>query len=78
MTRAGSGDDTILDFSVSDDTLYLPGSNISLNSVADVIAAATATTQNGASGVLVDLSGGNSLFLVRLTLSDLTDINYEF
>lgn len=74
----GSGDDTILDFNVSDDTLYLPGSEIPLGSAADVIAAATATTQYSLSGVSIDLGGGNSLFLAGLTLGDLNSLTYAF
>jgi len=74
----GSGNDTITDFNTGEDTLYLPGSNIPLNSAADVIAAATATTQNSASGVLIDLGDGNSLFLEGLTVNDLAGLTYEF
>ena len=73
-----SGNDTITDFSADDDTLFFTGTATPLASAADVTAAATADTQNGMSGVLIDLGAGNSLFITGLSLNDLTDVTFIF
>lgn len=63
---AASGNDTVSDFNASEDSLDLSG-----NGITDLLGAAAETTQDGDAGVLIDLGGGNSVFLVGLTLTDL-------
>jgi len=70
-----SGDDTITDFSVTDDTLDLRFAAVDFTSLADVQAAASLTSVDGTAGVLIDLGGGNSVFIEDLTLTDLTSLD---
>lgn len=70
------GNNRVLDFSLAEDTLHLGGnSNFENGTRADVIAASTEATLEGLGGVLIDLGGGNSVFLLGLELSDLNSIN---
>ncbi len=71
---ADQGDDQITDFSVADDTLNLATTTTDFQSATDVLNAATA--QNG--GVMIDLGGGNSLFLDNINTSDISNINFIF
>lgn len=71
--RAGNGNDRIDDFAVLEDTIRLAGATTSFASAADVQAAAT--DQNG--GVLIDLGGGDSLFITGLNISDIANITFE-
>jgi len=64
---ASTGDDTITDFNVAEDELRLVNTVTDFTSTADVTAAAS--EQNG--GLLIDLGGGNSLFLEGLSISDI-------
>jgi len=73
-----SGNDSITDFDLSDDTLYFTNTAASLASAADVIAAAVGASENGESGVSIDLGGGNSVFIAGLSLADLGNVNYVF
>ena len=68
---AGHGDDTVTDFSLAEDELRLVNTATDFTSADDVTAAAT--EQNG--GLLIDLGGGDSLFLEGLTLSDIASMN---
>ncbi|WP_417449339.1 beta strand repeat-containing protein [Kordiimonas sp.] len=72
---ATNGNDTIADFDVSEDTLDLSFLATGFENVSDMQSAATATTQGGQAGVLLDLGGDESVFLVGLTVSDLASIN---
>ncbi|NVJ70015.1 MAG: DUF4347 domain-containing protein [Alphaproteobacteria bacterium] len=67
-----SGDDVVADFDATEDILDLRFVEADFGGIGDVQAAATETSQNGADGLLIDL-GGNSVFLVGLTLDDLSD-----
>jgi len=69
----GSGNDTITDFSLTDDTLDLSASATDFANAAAVQDAATETTQDSQSGVLIDLGGGDSVFVVGISITDLTD-----
>jgi len=71
---SGHGDDTITDFSVADDRLTLANTETDFASAADVQAAATA--ENG--GILIDLGGGDSLFLDGVAISDIASIDFTF
>lgn len=73
---SANGNDTITDFSVTDDTLDFSFS--SLDDLAAVQVAASAATQGGSSGVLIDLGGGDSVFIENLTLADLDTITMTF
>lgn len=70
----GHGDDTVTDFNVEDDTLALMYATTDFQSAADVEAASSEV--NG--GVLIDIGGGDSVFLDGLSLSDLSELNYVF
>ncbi len=65
-----SGNDTITDFSLSNDSLDI--SSRAFASLTDVLAASEETSQAGEAGVLIDLGGGESVFLMGLSLDDLS------
>lgn len=67
----GAGDDRVSDFDLTDDTLRLVNTTTDFTSVSDVENAATA--QNG--GILIDLGGGDSLFLAGLSISNIASVN---
>ncbi len=75
---SGDGDDIITDFAIGDDTLRLRTTTTDFTSIADVQAAATAATINGQSGVLIDTGGGDSIFLVDVTVNSLTEVDFIF
>jgi Ca2+-binding RTX toxin-like protein len=75
---ASHGSDVISDFSADDDILGLANTVTDFTSAADVQAAATATTVSGETGVLINTGGGDSVFLVGLTIGDLAGLNYGF
>ena len=75
---ASHGDDVINDFSAEDDLLVLANTVTDFTSAADVQAAATATTVDGVAGVLINTGGGDSVFLVGLTVGDLAGLSYGF
>jgi len=68
---ATSGNDRITDFNASEDTLDLQYSGAGFASLAGVEAASSETTIDGDAGVLIDLGGGQSVFLAGLGLGDL-------
>jgi len=70
-----SGDDRINRFNISEDVLDLQNADASFENVADVEAATSLTSVNGTSGILIDLGGGNSLFLASLVPDDVADLN---
>jgi serralysin len=70
--QSGHGDDTVTDFDVDDDILQLDQTVTDFTSTADVEAASTA--QDG--GVMIDLGGGNSVFLDGLALDDVSEIEF--
>lgn len=71
----GHGNDTIVDFTVSSVLEALDFSGLSsLNSLADVRAAAT----NTASGVLIDTGGGDSILLSGVRLGALSEDEFLF
>lgn len=69
------GDDRIEDFNIADDTLDLAQTTTNFTTVADITSAASNALVGGASGLLIDTGGGNSLFLVGLTLDDLSSLS---
>ena len=69
------GDDTVTDFSASQDILFLENTVTDFTDLASVQAASTETTQGGVSGLLIDTGGGNSIFLQNINLNDLTASN---
>jgi len=68
----GHGNDRIEDFSIGNDTLVIRGTNTDFTSVADVIAAATNNTLNGIAGLLIDTGGPDSIFIVGLSVNDIS------
>ncbi|WCL53948.1 calcium-binding protein [Gimibacter soli] len=75
---ANGGDDTIADFDIAADTLALAESGADFTSIDDLISASSNTTQGGKAGTLIDLGGGNSLFIEAVTVADLDDIAVTF
>jgi hypothetical protein len=71
---ATSGKDTVTDFSVAEDELRLTGTVTDFTDTASVAAAATVATVAGQAGLLIDTGGGNSVFLVGLTVEDLSNM----
>lgn len=70
-----SGNDTVTDFDAGEDVLDMRFASTDFTDLASVQAAATETTQNAQAGVLIDLGDGDSVFLVGITIADLTDSN---
>jgi VCBS repeat-containing protein len=70
---ASSGNDTITDFNVDEDSLNLAARGFA--DMAAVEAAASASVQGGESGVLLDLGGGESVFLAGLSVTDIAGMN---
>ena len=66
------GDDVITDFDAGEDVLFLRNADVGFANVAAVQAAASETTIDGVSGVLIDTGGGNGIFLEGASLADLT------
>lgn len=66
---AAAGNDTVTDFSIDDDILHLAARGFA--DVAAVEAAASNTTVDGESGLLIDLGSGESVFLIGLSVTDL-------
>jgi len=67
----GHGEDAVTDFDTSEDILFLANTATDFTSADDV--AAAATVQNG--GLLIDLGGGDSVFLEGILLSDVATMN---
>ncbi|NVJ97967.1 MAG: hypothetical protein HWE25_07440 [Alphaproteobacteria bacterium] len=68
----GTGNDIIEDFSLGDDILDLSGTNTTFSTLSDVLDAATETTRGRDEGVLIDLGGGDSVFIEGVSLGELT------
>ena len=68
---AGHGDDTISDFNTTDDELRLINTATDFVSAADVI---NATTEESG-GILIDLGGGDSLFIAGLSQNDINSMD---
>ncbi len=73
-----SGNDTVTDFDADEDILDLQFASADFMSLADVIAAATAVSQNGQAGVHIDLGDSDSVFVVGISITDLTASNVSF
>ncbi|WP_262689763.1 M10 family metallopeptidase [Kordiimonas aestuarii] len=75
---SGHGDDVVADFDTTLDTLGIGNTTTDFTSVAEVEAAASIATVGAESGVLINTGGGDSIFLVGLTVGDLSGIDYVF
>ncbi len=75
---ANSGNDTVQDFSASEDTIDLTFATTDFMSLAEVTGAASDSTQGGQAGVLIDLGGGDSVFIIGIAVTDLTASNVTF
>ncbi len=73
-----SGNDTVTDFDAGEDTIDLVFAPTDFESLADVQAAASNATQNGQSGVLIDLGNDQSVFIIGISTNDLTASNVSF
>jgi len=69
---SGAGDDEVVDFNVSEDTLRLTGTTTDFTDVESVIAASSVVS----GGVLIDLGSGDTVKLNGLSLSDLNDVSF--
>ena len=69
------GNDTITDFDVDADALEFFGRFADTDAV---MAAASADSQDGTDGVLIDLGGGESVFIAGLTLDQLSGAQMSF
>lgn len=67
------GIDVVTDFEPGDDILYFVNTVTDFTDLASVQSAASETTLNGQSGLLIDTGGGNSIFLVGIVSADLTE-----
>lgn len=72
---ATSGNDTVTDFDTSEDTLDLSFASAGFADLASVTAASSETNQDSTDGLLIDLGGGQSVFLIGLEVADLADLN---
>lgn len=72
---SGGGDDVVTDFDAGSDMLDLSATGAGFASLADVLAAAVETIQGADSGLLIDTGGGNSVFLINVSLDDLSANN---
>lgn len=70
-----SGNDTLTDFDIAEDTLHLAYSGAGFTSLADVEAAATDTAMDGTSGLLIDLGSGQTIFLSGISVGDLSNMD---
>lgn len=66
--------DRVEDFDTDDDSLDLSRTITDFMTIADVSSASSETTQDGSSGLLIDTGGGNSIFIVGLTLDELASV----
>ena len=71
---SGDGGDRIEDFSVDQDTLVIKNTITDFTNVADVIAASSNIVIGGVSGILLDTGGTDSIFIVGLTVSDISSM----
>jgi 6-phosphogluconolactonase (cycloisomerase 2 family) len=75
MFGANSGNDTITDFSTADDLLDLRFTVTDFADASAVQAAASDATQSGVDGLLIDLGGGQSVFLQGLSMADFASLD---
>ena len=71
---SGHGDDRVEDFSVNEDTLVIRGTNSDFTNVSDVISASTDAVIGGTAGILLNTGGGDSIFFVGLTVSNISSM----
>ncbi|SDD54217.1 calcium-binding protein [Kordiimonas lacus] len=64
--KEGSGADTVLDFGLGEDTLMLEGYSDRFDSIAEIVGSAHLATQNGVTGLMLELGEGDSIFLVGI------------
>jgi len=76
---AGSGNDEIWSFNADEDTLDLSRTEFDFTDIDDVVArASTVTNGVNVSGVMIDLGGGNSVWLAQFDIANVADINVVF
>ncbi len=76
---AGSGDDQIWSFNADEDTLDLSATEFDFTDIDDVVArASTVSNAQSVSGVMIDLGGGNSIWLAQFDIANVADINVVF
>ncbi|WP_417451016.1 calcium-binding protein [Kordiimonas sp.] len=75
----GSGDDEIWSFNADEDRLDLSGTDFDFTDIDDVAARATTVSNaQNVSGVMIDLGGGNSVWLAQFDLADVSSIDAVF
>ncbi len=75
---AGNGDDTVLDFVITQDILDLNGTARDFTDVASLQAFASNATIDGFAGLLIDIGGTDSVFLRGISVTDIDDLNVIF
>ncbi|WP_262689972.1 calcium-binding protein [Kordiimonas aestuarii] len=76
---AGSGDDEIWSFNADEDTLDLSATEFDFTDIDDVVAQASAATNaQNVAGVMIDLGGGNGIWLAEFDIANVADINVVF
>ncbi len=76
--NSGSDNDVITDFDELRDILRLSGTTTDFTNAVSVQAASSNETIDGVSGVLINLGGGDTVFLQGLTVNDVSTLNFEF
>ncbi len=74
---ANNGNDVITDFDTANDILIL-NEIANFRIIGDITSAASNTTQNGTSGLLISFTEGNSLFLTGITMDTLEQVSIDF
>lgn len=74
-----SGDDEIWSFNVDEDSLDLSGTVYDFQDIHDVaLHASSFTNAQNVSGVMIDLGGGNSVWLAQVDYGDVASLNIVF
>ena len=69
-----SGNDIITDFDLAEDSLNLRYALVDFANVDAVVAASSETVLAGQPGLLINLGGGNSVFIESMTVTDLSEM----
>ncbi|WP_417460455.1 calcium-binding protein [Kordiimonas sp.] len=77
--NGNSGDDEVWSFNVDEDALDLSGAVYDFIDMTDVAARSSTTTNaQNVSGVMIDLGGGNSVWLAQVDYSDISNVSVVF
>ncbi len=74
----GNGNDRITDFNISEDILDLSETEFDFANLSDLQSRATNTLRGNFMGVLIQTGDGDSIFIERLSVDDLAQVNVVF